>query len=184
MSFRSRSAASRFLFTRKKGFVRPLPAVLVGTLRTRDGHSAGKSDPSMPAKAEFPARATPRPAGRRRTGETLGIMVPLCSHYGAIYDYVRAGLSPAPLSASRPSQTISVGHFWLLMDVDLLIGLSLGETTSAVRWMCCVYVCVCACSLCALTRARFDGQYRNAVAGIIPYRRYWWPRISLTDDRC
>lgn len=28
------------------------------------------------------------------------------------------------------------------------------------------------CTSVVLTRARFDGQYRNAVAGIISYRRY------------
>lgn len=28
------------------------------------------------------------------------------------------------------------------------------------------------CASVVLTRARFDGQYRNAVAGIISYRRY------------
>lgn len=72
----------------------PLPAVLAGTLRTRDGHSAGKSDPSMPTEAkgtlvpvEFPARATPRPSRTAGAGgrETLrrnygSLMLPLRSH--------------------------------------------------------------------------------------------------------
>lgn len=76
MSFRSRSAMPCFLFARKKESVRPLLAFLAGTFRTRDGHSAGKFDPSMPAEAKalvsakFPARATPRPAGRRRMGSS------------------------------------------------------------------------------------------------------------------
>lgn len=89
----------------------------------------------MPAKAkalvlaEFPVRATPHSPWV--DGFSTGIMIPLCSHYGAIYDYARAVLTP--LSASRPSQTISVGHFWPLMDVDHLMGLSFGEAAFAVE---------------------------------------------------
>lgn len=73
-----------------------------------------------PDTAEFPARAT---TARGPSANGLaGIMVPLCSHYGAIYGYVRAPNpvcrpDPPPLSGLRPSQTISVGHFWSLIDV-------------------------------------------------------------------
>ena len=133
MSFRSRSAMSCFLFARKKESVRPLFIVLAGTLRTRDDHSAGKSDPSMPAEAKalisakFPARATPRPAGRiRRMGSSpLELWFP----YAPITEpstimFAPVSAPPALLIASLPSQTISMGHFWLLMDVDLLMALS------------------------------------------------------------
>lgn len=150
----------------------------------------------MPAEAtalvsaEFPARATARPRGpptyiretlRRNYGS---LMLPLPSHLRLCSRRFQLRSRFLARFTDLPSQTISVGHFWPLMDVDLLIGLSLGEeATFAVRRcvVCvrCAYIC-----LCAWTRARFDGQYRNAVAGIISYQRYWLPRISLTGDRC
>lgn len=45
-------------------------------------------------------RGAARRGGPPTNGKlSAGIMVPLCSHYGAIYDYVRAGFSPARLTA-------------------------------------------------------------------------------------
>lgn len=99
------------LVHQKKGLVRSLLAALAGALRTRDGHSAGRSDPSMPAEAkalvpaEFPVRATPRPVGRRWTGSPPELWfpyAPITESFTIMFAPVSTPLAPpCPLHGPR-----------------------------------------------------------------------------------
>lgn len=98
------------------------------------------SDLSMPAEAKARISREGRtitrrgPPGGNSPPELWFPYAPITEPSTIMFVLVYFNPAHAPLSASRPSQTISVGHFWPLMDVDLLMGLSHGEATFAVRW--------------------------------------------------
>lgn len=140
----------RSLSARKKkcalALLSPIPSEISPDFRVRP--FLGSSDPSKPRRSESLNTAAISREGHHTTRESptelwfpyAPITDPSTGHVLSLASLILPPSFAPPRttpSFGLPSQTISVGHFWPLIDVDLFVGLA---RTRGETWARCVRV--------------------------------------------